>query len=277
MKVNNMTQTNEKNEKNTPKKQIIHDAKDSKPKHTRKRQTGKKPNRKNEKGKEKDTKNDATKLDKTIEETIIPEKDLIVQKIDPTTITINGEKYEITKDYREAFDARRLSERYSPILDKYDYIVGDWGFEQLRLKGFYSNQNRKVPQDKKISQLEDYLYEYCNFGAPYFVIQRLEPAKSQSSSSKNTRHKKQKKKNVTNVKNTHTQEFPNAPGKNVSGAKRTNKNTRKRNFVKKEVPAETKTISSETESVLVKTVKDEKGSRRFNIRRGDVDRAKNKS
>ena len=272
-----MTRSNEKTEQNASKKQTTHEAKGSKPKHTRKRQQEKRVNRKNEKVKEKDSKNDATNLDKTIEEKIIPEKDLIVQKIDPTTITINGEKYEITNDYREAFDARRLSERYSPILDKYDYIVGDWGFEQLRLKGFYSNQNRKVPQDKKISQLEDYLYEYCNFGAPYFVIQRLEPAKTQSSSSKSARHKKQKKKNVSNVKKTHTQEFTNHSAKNTDGAKRSNKNSRKRNFVKKEVPVETKAINSEKESVLVKTVKDETGSRRFNIRRGDVDRAKNKS
>lgn len=272
-----MTQINEENEKNASKKQIVHEAKDSKPKHTRKRPQEKRVNRKNEKTKEKEIKNDATKIDKTIEETIIPEKDLIVQKVDPTTITINGEKYEITKDHREAFDARRLSERYSPILDKYDYIVGDWGFEQLRLKGFYSNQNRKVPQDKKISQLEDYLYEYCNFGAPYFVIQRLEPAKNQSSSSKSPRPKKQKKKNVSNVKNTHTKEFHSHSAKNAGGVKRPNKNSRKRNFVKKEVPVETKPISSETDSVLVKTVKDETGSRRFNIRRGDVDRAKNKS
>lgn len=277
MKVNKMNQNNEETGKNTTKKQTIRETKDSKPKHTRKRQPDKRTNRKNEKTKEKNAKTNSIKLDKTIEETVIPEKDLIVQKIDPTTITINGEKYEITKDHREAFDARRLSERYSSILDKYDYIVGDWGFEQLRLKGFYSNQNRKVPQDKKISQLEDYLYEYCNFGAPFFVIQRLEPAKSQNSSSKNTRHKKQKKKNATNEKNTHTQEFPSHSSKNTGGAKRPNKNTRKRNFVKKEVPAETKVIHSETDTVLVKTVKDETGSRRFNIRRGDVDRAKNKS
>ena len=33
--------------------------------------------------------------------------------------------------------------RYSDILDKYDYIVGDYGYDQLRLKGFYKDSNKK--------------------------------------------------------------------------------------------------------------------------------------
>ena len=27
-------------------------------------------------------------------------------------------------------------ERFSEVLARYDYIVGDWGYEQLRLRGF---------------------------------------------------------------------------------------------------------------------------------------------
>ncbi|MBM6615776.1 YutD family protein [Desemzia sp. RIT804] len=219
------------------------------------------------------------KLEKTIEEVVIPEKELIVQRLDHSLITINGDQYEIVKDYREAFDARRLSERYSSILDKYDYIVADWGFEQLRLKGFYDNQNRKVPQDKKISQLEDYLYEYCNFGAPYFVLKRLEAKKSQSNTAKPNRRKKQKRKNITNRKTTHTQDYTEQASTNqtATGNKRGNRPAKKKNFVQKEVTPKEKMIKPEKETVVVKTVKDEKGSRRFNIRRNDVDRAKNKS
>ena len=40
-------------------------------------------------------------------------------------------------DYREGFNAEKLGERYSDVLARYDYIVGDWGYEQLRLKGFF--------------------------------------------------------------------------------------------------------------------------------------------
>lgn len=219
------------------------------------------------------------KLEKSIEEVVVPEKELIVQKLDHSLITINGDQYEIVKDHRDAFDAQRLSERYSSILDKYDYIVADWGFEQLRLKGFYDNQNRKVPQDKKISQLEDYLYEYCNFGAPYFVLKRLETKKSQPNTAKPNRRKKQKGKNITNRKPTHTQDYTEHTNSSqtTTGNKRKNRPVKKNNFVKKEVTPKENTIKPEKETVVVKTVKDEKGSRRFNIRRNDVDRAKNKS
>ena len=76
-------------------------------------------------------------------------------------------------DYREGFNAEKLGERYSDVLARYDYIVGDWGYEQLRLKGFFQADNRRAHPDQRIDSLEDYLYEYCNFGCAYFVIERI--------------------------------------------------------------------------------------------------------
>ena len=32
---------------------------------------------------------------------------------------------------------------YSDILDKYDYIVGDYGYDHHRLKGFTKDSNKK--------------------------------------------------------------------------------------------------------------------------------------
>ena len=71
---------------------------------------------------------------------------------------------------------------------RYDYIVGDWGYEQLRLKGFFDKDNRKALPDQRIDMLEDYLYEYCNFGCAYFVIQRVGGKKEKST----TRRRKKK-------------------------------------------------------------------------------------
>ena len=84
-----------------------------------------------------------------------------------------GKNYEIIENIKEGFQEKVLKERYSDILSKYDYIVGDWGYEQLRLKGFYDDRNTKAAIDSKISALEDYLYEYCNFGCAYFVIKKV--------------------------------------------------------------------------------------------------------
>ncbi|WP_188206593.1 YutD family protein [Alkalibacillus aidingensis] len=87
---------------------------------------------------------------------------------------IQGQQYKIVHNYRDGFQEEAVNERFSDILAKYDYIVGDWGFGQLRLKGFYDDQNPKATYDTKISTLEDYLYEYCNFGCSYFVLKRID-------------------------------------------------------------------------------------------------------
>lgn len=92
-------------------------------------------------------------------------------------ITIGDRKYRLIFNYREGFEAEKLEQRFSNVLAKYDYIVGDWGYEQLRLKGFYQDFKKKVVYDKKIETLIDYLYEYCNFGCSFFVLEKLEDPK----------------------------------------------------------------------------------------------------
>lgn len=87
-------------------------------------------------------------------------------------ITLQDTDYEVIEDVKEGFQEEAIVERYSDILKKYDFIVGDWGYDQLRLKGFYNDKNAKASYDTKISTLEDYLYEYCNFGCAYFVLKR---------------------------------------------------------------------------------------------------------
>lgn len=87
-------------------------------------------------------------------------------------IEIAGQTYEIIEDVKGGFEEEAVKERYSDILKKYDFIIGDWGYDQLRLKGFYLPDNPKATYDTKITVLEDYLYEYCNFGCSYFIIQK---------------------------------------------------------------------------------------------------------
>lgn len=85
-----------------------------------------------------------------------------------------GKQYQLMYDYKNGFQKEQVKERFSDILSKYDFIVGDWGYGQLRMRGFYDDQNPKATFDTKISTLEDYLYEYCNFGCAYFVLKKME-------------------------------------------------------------------------------------------------------
>lgn len=88
-------------------------------------------------------------------------------------IVINNIFYEILQEYRDGYNEEAFKSRYSDILSRYDYIVGDWGYGQLRLKGFFDDQNQKATFDTKISTLSEYLYEYCNFGCAYFVLKKV--------------------------------------------------------------------------------------------------------
>jgi uncharacterized protein YutD len=88
-------------------------------------------------------------------------------------IQVNNLSYEIIEEYREGFNEEAFRNRYSEILNKYDFIVGDWGYNQLRLRGFFDDQNQKATYDTKISTLTEYLYEYCNFGCAYFVVRKV--------------------------------------------------------------------------------------------------------
>lgn len=78
--------------------------------------------------------------------------------------------FELLKNEKEAFDATVFGQRFSEILTKFDYIVGDWSNEQLRLRGFYKEE-RDVATMDKLSRLDDYLLEYCSYGCAYFVLE----------------------------------------------------------------------------------------------------------
>ena len=88
-------------------------------------------------------------------------------------IKVNSFYFEIIEEYRECFDETLFANRYADILDKYDYIVGDFGYDQLRLKGFYKDSNKKAELSKRFSTIQDYLLEYCNFGCPYFILRKV--------------------------------------------------------------------------------------------------------
>lgn len=87
-------------------------------------------------------------------------------------IIADGYAYEIIENVRNGFQEEAFISRYSDILTKYDYIVGDWGYGQLRLKGFFDDRNQKATFDTRISTFEDYLFEYCNFGCAYFILRK---------------------------------------------------------------------------------------------------------
>jgi uncharacterized protein YutD len=87
-------------------------------------------------------------------------------------VCVENSCYEIVEERGDGYNEEAFLNRYSEILTKYDYIVGDWGYGQLRLKGFFDDHNQKASFDTKISTVSEYLYEFCNFGCAYFILKK---------------------------------------------------------------------------------------------------------
>lgn len=108
-------------------------------------------------------------------------------------IHIQGKTYELVKDHKDGWNAEAFRSRYSEVLDRYDYIVGDWGYNQLRLKGFMDDSRGKVPKDQAISSLQDYLNEYCNFGCAYFVLHKVADSHQHHRRERGDRHERHRR------------------------------------------------------------------------------------
>lgn len=97
-----------------------------------------------------------------------------------TMIHIANRTYELVTDHKNGWNYEVFKDRYSEVLERYDYIVGDWGYNQLRLRGFFKEAHPKATKESSIAALQDYLNEYCNFGCAYFIIERVPNPKQQT-------------------------------------------------------------------------------------------------
>ncbi|WP_019534399.1 YutD family protein [Paenibacillus ginsengihumi] len=103
------------------------------------------------------------------------------------SVLIGNRQYHVLVDHKNGWKQEAFRERYSEVLERYDYIVGDWGYNQLRLRGFFRDGNPKAMKDSLFSTVQDYLNEYCNFGCAYFILEKV-PGKTHRHSAVDAPH-----------------------------------------------------------------------------------------
>ena len=81
--------------------------------------------------------------------------------------------YELIENYRDCFEIEDLNSRITEDFLDYDYIVGDYAYSKLRLKGFYEDNNKKAKSYNKISKKDDYIKNNCAYDCKYFVIKKI--------------------------------------------------------------------------------------------------------
>ncbi len=69
--------------------------------------------------------------------------------------------FEIIKDDKKAFVINEFEDKFVEYLTKYEYIVGDYSNNILRLKGFDKKNAKFIP---------DYINEFCALDQQYYIL-----------------------------------------------------------------------------------------------------------
>ena len=88
-------------------------------------------------------------------------------------IEVNNKKYELIKNYKDAFELDEFLSKCTDYFYDYDYIVGDIAYGKLRLKGFYSEKSKKVKKINNYKNVEEYLKNNCAVDCKYFILRKM--------------------------------------------------------------------------------------------------------
>lgn len=87
-------------------------------------------------------------------------------------LIINGNSYKIIKDYGDTVSLVNFEDMVTEYYDNFDFIVGDWAYGKLRLKGFYSKDNKLVKDFNNIENVDDYINNNCAYGCKHFILEK---------------------------------------------------------------------------------------------------------
>lgn len=88
-------------------------------------------------------------------------------------IVINDIEYEIIRNDKDCINKKELEEKITDYFDEYDYIMGDFAYDKVRLKGYYKSDNKMAKKINDIKYLDDYIENYCSYGARIFLLKNL--------------------------------------------------------------------------------------------------------
>lgn len=88
-------------------------------------------------------------------------------------IVVRKNKYKVIKDYGDTVSSSNLEEIVTEYYDNFDYIVGDWAYGKLRLKGFYNKDSKFVKNFNNIENVDNYIENSCAYGCKHFILEKV--------------------------------------------------------------------------------------------------------
>lgn len=89
-------------------------------------------------------------------------------------IKLDNIKYELMENYKDGFELDAVKEKFTDYFYDYDYILGDWSYGKLRLKGFCNRTNRKCNRINDIKYKDKYIKELCSYECRYFILKKID-------------------------------------------------------------------------------------------------------
>ncbi len=87
--------------------------------------------------------------------------------------TYNNIKYELIKDYKNGFQNEEINNKMTDYFTEFDYILGDWAYGKLRLKGFCEKNNQKFKNLNDIEKIDAYIKSHCAYDCRYFILKKI--------------------------------------------------------------------------------------------------------
>lgn len=84
-----------------------------------------------------------------------------------------NQEYTLIKDNTDGFNLEEVSSLVTDYFKDYDYIVGDYAYSKLRLKGFTRKENKLNNSINDYKNLDKYIKENCAYGCRYFVLEKI--------------------------------------------------------------------------------------------------------
>ena len=83
------------------------------------------------------------------------------------------QEYKLIKDNKECFNLEEIEEKITDYCKDYDYIVGDYAYSKLRLKGFTKKFNKLNRDINDFENVDKYIKENCAYGCKYFILEKI--------------------------------------------------------------------------------------------------------
>lgn len=86
---------------------------------------------------------------------------------------LNDNKYIVQDNYKDCFNIDETKSLFTDYFNEFDYILGDYSYNRLRLKGFLDTNNKKVKGYNDISNYKKYIKNFCADDCAYFLLKKI--------------------------------------------------------------------------------------------------------